>query len=360
MARLLVLNNYDLRRVEGEVARGDKPAHHLFGLDALRRAGWDVETVGPADGPSLLRRLDAGLRRVRWPIPLGRLGAQARVWRRARGASVIFAPCQTEAQTLAYLRALGLVRTRLITLAHHPLDRGRLAGPRTAFLRWQLAGTDAFPALAREVAEAIRGLARRPASFAPTMAWGPDLAYYDRFRCDGPGAGFAAAGRTGRDWPTLVAAADEAAVSGEIFTPCGDSVPRVRGVRFRVSEREDDLPYPRLLPSLAQARVLAIPLRADASLAGLTSLADALGLGKPVIMTRHPLIDLDLEAEGIGRWVAPGDRAGWKDALRWFEHHPTEAAAMGRRARALAATRWNYARFSAELVALVDSVARAA
>jgi glycosyltransferase involved in cell wall biosynthesis len=73
-------------------------------------------------------------------------------------------------------------------------------------------------------------------------------------------------------------------------------------------------------------------------------------------MTRHPLIDLDLEGEGIGRWVEPGDVAGWAEALRWFESHPSEAEAMGRRARAVAEAHWNYTRFCDALSALLHSV----
>jgi hypothetical protein len=65
--------------------------------------------------------------------------------------------------------------------------------------------------------------------------------------------------------------------------------------------------YPQLLEFYARSRVLAIPMLVQQQLAGLTSLMDALGMGKPVIMTKHPLIDLDIEALGIGRlakWVA--------------------------------------------------------
>jgi glycosyltransferase involved in cell wall biosynthesis len=82
--------------------------------------------------------------------------------------------------------------------------------------------------------------------------------------------------------------------------------------------------------------VLAIPLfDYPESLAGLTSLLDAIGLGKPVIMTRHPMVDLDIEALGIGRWVEPNDVEGWREAIRWFDANPAESREMGRRARAL-------------------------
>ena len=42
---------------------------------------------------------------------------------------------------------------------------------------------------------------------------------------------------------------------------------------------------------------------------------DALGMGKPVIITRNLLIDSHVEKEGIGIWVKPGDIDGWKQAI---------------------------------------------
>ena len=94
--------------------------------------------------------------------------------------------------------------------------------------------------------------------------------------------------------------------------------------------------YPEMMSQLLTARALAIPLfDYPDTLAGLTSLLDAIGLGKPVIMTRHPLIDLDIEALGIGRWVEAGDIRGWSDAIQWFESNPAASREMGRRARAL-------------------------
>lgn len=356
MPRLLALNNYDLARVEAEVARGDKPAHHLFGVDALRRAGWDITLVPPDSGPATLRTLDAALRRMRWPVPLGSLAQQWLAWRTRRQWSAIYAPCQTQTQALAYARALGLADAPLVTLAHHPLERGRLAWMRSPFLRWQFAGTTKFPALSAPLAAAIARAAGRGAEFSRALSWGPEVAYYDRFRRTGSGHGAAAAGRTGRDWPTMLQGAGLAGGALTIYTTESTACSASPNVRLHRVASEAELPYPRLLTELAGARVLAIPLRRDSSLAGLTNLNDALGLGKPVVMTRHPLIDLDLEGEGIGRWVEPGDVAGWAGALRWFDSHPAEAEAMGRRARAIAEARWNYSLFCAELTRLLCSV----
>jgi glycosyltransferase involved in cell wall biosynthesis len=114
------------------------------------------------------------------------------------------------------------------------------------------------------------------------------------------------------------------------------------------------LAYTESVRLFASARALAIPMVAQDGLCGLTSLMDALGAGKPVIMTRNRLIDLDIEALGIGRWVAPGDVDGWIDAMRFFEDNPDEAAAMGRQARALVNDGLDYRSFSREIRQIVE------
>lgn len=361
--RVLILNNYDLDRVAAEVSRGDKPAHHLFGVDELRRVGWAVEIVPTNGGPAWLRAFERFLRWSRFPVPFGDLSMQWRAWSRSRHVDVIYAPCQTQTQAFSYLRACGFLRTPLVVVAHHPPCHGRLAG----FRRWcfglEARGVDRYPALSGRVAEEVRRLAGRPENdFAPVLAWGPDLDFYDRYAQPGVGEGVVATGRTGRDWISFGRGATRAGGAVEIFCFANDVRPEFStfgaNVRVHPHASEADLPYPKLLTTLAHARVVAVPLAVGPAVAGLTSVSDALGLGRPLLVTRHPLLDIDIEAEGIGRWVAPGDAEDWARALRWFDEHPDEAAAMGRRARVLAERRWNSRLFAAQLVALLRQSAR--
>ncbi len=109
-----------------------------------------------------------------------------------------------------------------------------------------------------------------------------------------------------------------------------------QNVRVTIQPQQGFMKYPELLKIYQNARVLAIPMLDDKNLCGLTGLMDALGMGKPVIMTKHPLIYLDIEKEGIGKWVKPGDVEGWKEAIEFFENNEDEAFAMGNRAKELA------------------------
>jgi glycosyltransferase involved in cell wall biosynthesis len=101
---------------------------------------------------------------------------------------------------------------------------------------------------------------------------------------------------------------------------------------------------------------IAIPLFSQNTLAGLTSLMDALGLGRAVLMTRNRHLHIDIEAEGIGFWLEPGDVSGWQYRLDWIADHPAEVAAMGRRARTMAEGVYNSESFAKKVASILSGV----
>jgi glycosyltransferase involved in cell wall biosynthesis len=162
--------------------------------------------------------------------------------------------------------------------------------------------------------------------------WGPDLSFsgYEPARAT---RGVFTAGRTHRDTATLASAAAAAKV--------------------RLVAHTGSTPFEQLLEDLGHSIAVAIPLsRTDGSF-GLTEVNDALASGKPILMTRNPYIDLDLEGVGCGHWIERGDVEGWRIALERLKADPDEAEAMGARGRAFAETSWNYERFGRVLAAAV-------
>lgn len=342
-----MINDYSLRESWADVRDGKSPSHFLYGVDHLERAGFEL-TILSEEWSSLLNAVHERLGRVRMAV--GNVDRQVAALRYLWRADAIYAPCQTQIQTLTYLRALGVVRAPVTVLAHHPLVRGKLGRALRPLTQLMLRGVSALPTLSKAVAEEANRLspANRPAR---ALRWGPDVSFYPA--AEYPGSGVLAAGRTGRDFATFARAATLASVPATIVAPAGMfSLPEV-GSTLTVIEAERFIEYSETSRMFARARALAIPMMAQDGLCGLTSLMDALGAGKPVVMTRNRNLDIDIEALGIGRWVAPGDVDGWVDALRFFDAHPERAAEMGRRARALAESGLNYAAFSAEIVDIV-------
>lgn len=359
--RLLVLNNYPLAAVWDEVRRGEKPDHHLYGINHLERLGYEIRIIS-GDDARAMAALARGLRRMRNPIPLGALERQSAAWRALQEGDVIYAPCGDELNTLACLRALGMLKTPLLALQHHALNRGRLAWAREPFLRLMVRGLDACPALSQCAAQEINLRRASNQHRSVALPWGPDATFYPR--AQGPGHGFLAAGRTGRDFATFGLAASQAGVAAHIIGLPGPWL-QARGrfsgkVQVQLPDGNRVFGYPEMMAAHLSARAIAIPLEdSRVSLAGLTSLVDALAIGRPIIMTRNRFIDLDIEAEGIGRWVAPGDVDGWVDALHWFEQNPDASQAMGRRARALVdGSDWNSKAFAGRIEGLLHGLSR--
>lgn len=349
MPRILIVNDYSLVDSWRDVREGRSPGHFLYGVDHLEAEGFDL-TILSEERSRWLAALDRRIGRL--GVPFGSVDRQVAAWGLLDRVDAIYAPCQTQIQTLTYLRALGIVRAPIICLAHHPLVRGRLGRAIRPLTRLMLRGLSAMPSLSRAVAEEANVLARRP--LATALTWGPDAAFYPTPQY--PGEDILAAGRTGRDFATFGRAASEAKVPATILTfrtgAPGEKLDAfAENVAVITPERFID--YSTTARMFATARALAIPLAAQDGLCGLTSLMDALGAGKPVIMTRNRLIDLDIEKLEIGRWVEPGDISGWVEAMRFFADHPDAAVEMGRRARDLVAAGLDYRSFSNDVARIV-------
>jgi glycosyltransferase involved in cell wall biosynthesis len=357
MADILVLNNYPLDQVWDEVKRGEKPDHHLFGINYFAKRGHEVKII-PFQNSSQLQYLNRFLTRSHFPIPLGDLDQQWSTFRLLNKADLIYSPCQTQTHLLAYLRALGIIRVPIVALAYGFLNTGRLSWLRSPMMKLLFQGTDAFPCLSSKGAKEFNRIAGQ-SSKSQALQWGPDASFYPA--SSGLGQGVVAAGRTGRDFVTLGLAASRTNVPTHIVC-LQDSVSEAfqtfgENVKVSIQPNQEHMKYPQLLELYARARVLAIPTVESSVVAlGITSLMDALAMGKPVIMTRTPLIDLDIEAEGVGKWVNPGDIEGWSQAIQFFHDHEDEADAMGKRARRLVEAGINSESFANQVMDIFDEV----
>lgn len=349
MRRVLVLNNYPLEALWEEVRRGEAPDHFLYGINHFYSRGYQAELV-PFSSLETLHRLSPILNRS--PLPLGDIDQQYWTFKNLKRGDIIYAPCQTQTHLLCLARHARLLKNPLVCVAHHPFHWGRLAALRRPYLHQVVLGADLYPALSSGVAKEINFAGGRSIA----LNWGPDAKYY---RPTGEiGTGVVAAGRTGRDFRTFAEGAIRAGVDAEIICLEGDSY-NLKGlphISLNVQPKEGYMNYFHLMKLFNRARVLAIPLLPGLSLAGLTGLMDALAMGKPVICTRHPLIDLDIEKEGIGFWVEAGDVEGWSRALSFFEKNPEEAQSMGKRGRALVDKGLNSIGFAEQIMNLFDKL----
>jgi len=356
MHKVIVLNNYSLQDELLDVKNNQKPDHLLYGINYFYKRNFQVEII-PFEKYKFLVNANKFYIKNKGFIPIGDLDQQWSSLKSLNDVDLIYAPCQTQTHILNYFRALGLLKIPVVCLAHHPLNRGKLAKFRQPLIKLLVAGTDAFPSLSQKVAHDINKISSEKNKSFPVY-WGPDIDFYPSVPVRGQGV--IAAGMTGRDFNTFGLAASQTNTQAQIMCVQGLSFHNLanfsKNVQIIIQPRMDYVKYFQLLEIYAKARVLAIPLSTTETLCGLTSLMDALGMGKPVIMTKHPLIDLDIEAERIGKWVEPGDINGWKEAIEFFEDNEDEAFAMGQRAKNLVMNGRNSVSFANQIMDIFEKV----
>jgi hypothetical protein len=359
--RVLILNNYPMDRVLREVELEETPEHVLFGVNRLAQFGFKPILL-PYPATGLWHNLQRLLQFLRLPLELGDLQQQVIALRHSSSADIVYAPCGTQTHFLQYLRAVGLFKLPIVTLMHHPFQTGRLDSLRIWQRRLFIRGADRLPTLSRALADDLKSWGTPIAKLAP-LSWGTDVSFYGAWQP--PGRGVIATGRTGRDFKTFAEAAVRSrcpatviGLQGHLDNPLFHSSTNIKVIEARNEEPvpgEDRgwLKYPVLCGHMRSHAAIAVPLFGQYNLAGLTSLMDALGLGRAVLMTRNRHIDVDIEAEGIGFWLEPGDVDGWLYRLNWVADHPEEVQAMGWRARCLAEKSNTSSRFAMNLANLL-------
>jgi glycosyltransferase involved in cell wall biosynthesis len=328
---VLFANNYDMARARAGWRAGSYPAHHLYGTASLG-GGFDV-----VDLP--FSREDRGARLTRLTrSQFGDLGQQRAVIKERRGGAVVYGAAAQELRGLVALRAARAFSTPIVGVFHSPPAPGRY---RAGALR----GFDRAIALSEHTRRGMVAAGVAPERIT-VLAWGADLDFAG-FGPRPPAAADApvvATGKTGRDMGTLLAALratgvpariygdrDELAGAGEIpdhvsIRPVAVGVASGGPLRYDAAVTAD----------LRAAALVAIPLSSTDRLTGLTEVVDALACGRPMIVTRTPYFDFDIEKIGCGWWVAPGDVSGWRERLDAAMADRARLEQMGRAGRAWA------------------------
>ena len=348
--KVLFINNYPMDYAWELWQKGEYPGHHLWGATHLFQHDIEVK-IFPYQTSKFLNKIGRKL-------GLGdHLDQQLRILFSRTDYDVIYSACQTNTFLLALLRSLRLFRKPLVALIHHPLKHTL----RNALF---LNGHDHLLCLSATTMQPYH-LQANPSKKMDLLEWGADLAFYETkvptVEASVSNAPLlVSAGKTKRDHNTLVKAVSSIDCSLKIYCSA-TTAPTVAYSPERIevtasNSHNNAVSYLNILAAYRRAFAIAIPLTETEDLAGLTSLLDAMAVGKPVIMTRNKHIDLDLEKEGIGLWVKPDDVAGWQQAIAYLLAHPGEAAAMGDRGRRLCETKYNLDVFTNTLARALKSV----
>ncbi|MHB1330954.1 MAG: glycosyltransferase [Sulfuriferula sp.] len=327
--------------------RGEYPGHHLWGATHFEENGIEFD-IAPLCSRSHLQKFGLASKR---PM-LEALERQLRILVSSRKYDVIYSASQNSTWLLSWLRSRGLFSTPIVAVVHHPL-RGRLTGG--AFIK----GHDRLLFLSEVVQQyAERRYGKNLRKF-DVLPWGVDLDFYPSVADKHiPGQFFISAGKVNRDNDTLAAAFSTIEFPLEIY--CSEETrPRVKSsanVSVHSHPTGHGITYKELLREYGKAYAIAICLKDTEALAGLTSLYDAMAMGKAVVMTRNKNIDIDIEKEGIGIWIEVDDIEAWRRAINLLVKQPGLTMSMGEKARQLCKKKFSLEIFSSQLVKVLKSV----
>lgn len=168
--------------------------------------------------------------------------------------------------------------------------------------------------------------------FVPWGAYVPPAAHLHAPARQGQAEGLpvvVAAGRSGRDYRTLVAAAERlpcrVVIICNALTALADVHESERVQIVRDAFHDD------YLRRLAGADIVVLPLQVDDISAGQMVLVEALSFARPLIVTRTPTIEEYVDDGDTALLVPRGDVAALEGAIRRLLDSPAEAAAMGQR-----------------------------
>ena len=198
---------------------------------------------------------------------------------------------------LSVFRVLGIVRCPVFGFLHHTPKGGKAKCLYKIFLRGV---THIFFLSKKTMEETIkRGYTQENKCSVP--GWGPDMDFYDKVTKK-KGKWFVSTGKENRDFDILIEAFKRTGAPLKIITArshagneYGDLKEKCRDIKnieVIITENSGSV-YPLMLEAMAEAKALVCPLLKGKLnyCVGLSTIADAIGLDKPLIITHNPYHD---------------------------------------------------------------------
>ena len=261
-------------------------------------------------------------------------------------------------ELIIFCRALGLFR-KPIAIWHHQAVVRNPNPIKDMISRFYYKGIDQMFLFSRKLIQDSQKTRKAPSHKLKLIHWGPDLPFYDHLLAEMPDRkpeGFISTGKENRDVDTLLQSfsATNEELDLYIAVSCGNINYKKILDRYSVPDSihihytDGVIPY-ELGKLVARKSCIVICCLDFPYTVGLTTLVEAFALGIPVICSRNPNFEIDIDKEEIGITVEYNDVQGWIDAIRYIADHPEEARRMGENARKLAEERFNLEILSREI-----------
>lgn len=358
---VLLINSYSFEKIHQNFLNGINPSHYLMGKIELENSGEFQVDIHVNQKYKWLDQLGKLIK-----IPF--LDQQVRALFILRHYDLIYMPYPlSTSRLLAMFKMIGMIKTPMVGLAHQNFIYYKEKG---AFLNKfgikRLKQFDAFAFFSTKLMEKTgRDLEFTPEEMQDRcfpVRWGADVSFYEKVKAlkTSDHVPYAVcAGTADRDYDMLIKAFENIPLRLKIFcTP--NTIPNADQLPPNVIVDTTWVPYDQLLQAYANAEFIIIPLKEEiknkGNTYGLTVLLDALAVGKPVLMTHHSFLDIDLEEEKIGFWVKDNTSSGWESKLRKMISSETDLAEMGKTAKNLHLKKYTIDYFAQQMAGIFKTV----
>ncbi|MCP2728624.1 glycosyltransferase family 4 protein [Limnofasciculus baicalensis] len=363
--KVIFINNYGMDWAWEQWKKKEYPGHHLWGVTHFEQYGIDLEIL-PHSKYTILKKISSKIK------ILGDLDQELRIIFAYKKYDIVYSGHYFNTLLIAFLRSIGIFKKPVVAVSFQTFRKNLWS---TIFFKVMVNGYDKLLCLNSVIRDQLRNDFAISEDKLEILEWGMDLSFYQNIGDSDTAAnkedsdtGFIlSAGKSDRDYNTLVKAFSSINHSLKIYCS-GNSAPTISDFPSNIKIKSEHpkaanvLSFSEMEAEYNKAYAVAIPLKITPKTLrnpiGLTSLLNAMVLGKAVVITRHRQIDIDIEKEGIGIWVEPGDVKGWQEAISYLFEHPSETKEMGKRGRLLCETKYNIEKFSEGLAKILKDVVK--
>jgi glycosyltransferase involved in cell wall biosynthesis len=252
------------------------------------------------------------------------------------------------------LRAFGITTPHLV-IGHHLTTRRKAPLIRNLRAHKGMTRILVHCSLQRELAHRELGIPAAKLDYVPYYAdtefWSPTGVAEEPL--------VVAAGREHRDYATLTEACGrlEARVfvaAGSVHSPAASSR---NPVAWPSNFEHGFADYRKLRDLYARASVVVVPLVETDFQAGITTLLEAMAMGKAVVVTGTPAMTEVVQEDKTALVVRPGDPGQMQQAIRYLIAHPEVRERMGQRARKVVGQQYSLDVFVEALAAQLHRIA---
>jgi glycosyltransferase involved in cell wall biosynthesis len=264
--------------------------------------------------------------------------------RRANDADVVF----SDGEHLGIPLALALRALRLdvphVTIGHNLLNPAKARVLRHTGLR----PADRILTHSANQVGTILSTSLLSSDQLAVVPYGVDTAFWTAPQSTGEAGHIVSAGREHRDYATLVAALpDGAKLTIADHSPFTPQATRRDPAVWPRSVTRVAADYLELRELYAKASIIVIPVVYSHMPAGITTLLEAMSMGKPVVVTGTPELEGVVLDGDSGLVVRPGDGAGMRSAIEKLLASAPLREALGRQARRVALERYDVRTYAA-------------